>query len=105
MPGSAIGAHRTPEDAWAIARAVPTLLRDVNAELGRWEDRAQAVPSPELRLQALESIRHKRFHCEGGAAYALAAGPARDRCLRFIIALQTISDYLDNLSDRSSGGG
>lgn len=54
-----------------------------------------------LAEQGLNSIRDKKFHCLGGGAYALLA----PRCIRppvltFIVAFQTISDYLDNLCDR-----
>lgn len=41
----------------------------------------------------------KRFHCEGGAAYA-AAVTRRGPLLSAIVALQTISDYLDTVCDR-----
>lgn len=72
------------------------------AELARWERAARRIADDELRRQALASLHQKRFHCLGGAAYALAAPHARRAgVLRFIVALQTISDYLDNLCDRS----
>lgn len=74
----------------------------VSEALAGWERAARQIPDDELRRQALASLRHKRFHCLGGAAYALAAPPARrPGVLRFIVALQTISDFLDNLCDRS----
>ncbi|PZN06965.1 MAG: DUF2600 domain-containing protein, partial [Bacillota bacterium] len=75
----------------------------VDRTLDRWEERARAIPDPELRRQALASIRTKRFHCEGGSVFAVAAPDAdtRYRLIRLIVALQTISDYLDNLCDRS----
>jgi tetraprenyl-beta-curcumene synthase len=41
----------------------------------------------------------KRFHCEGGAAYA-ALIRRRAPLLSAIVALQTISDYLDTVCDR-----
>lgn len=41
----------------------------------------------------------KRFHCEGGAAYA-ALVDRHGPLLSAIVALQTISDYLDTLCDR-----
>lgn len=73
------------------------------AELERWTRRAAAVPNPELRRQALASLRHKRFHAEGGSVFAAAApGPqAAADLVALIVALQTVSDYLDNLCDRS----
>jgi tetraprenyl-beta-curcumene synthase len=75
----------------------------VDRELGVWAVRAGSA-GPELREQALSSITHKRFHCLGGSVYSLwpKAQPAY-RCvlLRLIVAFQTMSDYLDNLCDRT----
>ncbi|GAB4072718.1 tetraprenyl-beta-curcumene synthase [Barrientosiimonas marina] len=73
----------------------------VHRELAFWKTRAEAIPNAELRKQALASIETKRFHCLGGAVYALLAGSKWREAVRFIVAYQTISDYLDNLCDRS----
>jgi len=78
------------------------VLPAVYEELGRWRARAEAIPDPELRLQALASMSSKQFHCEGGAVFAAAAGDRRGDLVALIVALQTISDYLDNLCDRST---
>ena len=98
-------AEGVPAGPLAVARGLPGLLRRVAGLLAQWQARAAAIPDAELRRQAEASLTRKRFHCEGGAVYALAAGPASEAALRFIIALQTISDYLDNLCDRSPAGG
>src|SRR5664280_798366 len=74
----------------------------VHAHLRHWTERARAIPSPELRTQALASIADKTFHCEGGGIYGLLAGQRYREAVRFIVAYQTISDYLDNLCDRST---
>lgn len=74
----------------------------VNQELTFWEKRARQIPDEELRTQALASIESKRFHCLGGAVFALLAGFRWRNAVRFIVAYQTISDYLDNLCDRST---
>nr|WP_281347100.1 tetraprenyl-beta-curcumene synthase family protein [Virgibacillus doumboii] len=74
----------------------------VNQELAFWEKRAKQIPDDELRTQALASIESKRFHCLGGAVFALLAGFRWRDAIRFIVAYQTISDYLDNLCDRST---
>jgi tetraprenyl-beta-curcumene synthase len=74
----------------------------VHAHLRHWIGRARAIPSPELRRQALASIADKIFHCEGGGIYSLLAGDRHREAVRFIVAYQTISDYLDNLCDRST---
>ncbi|WP_173918726.1 tetraprenyl-beta-curcumene synthase family protein [Halobacillus sp. Marseille-Q1614] len=74
----------------------------VHHELNYWKKKAECIPDLELRMQALASIDSKTFHCEGGGVYALLAGENLGEAVRFIVAYQTISDYLDNLCDRST---
>ncbi|WP_234987227.1 tetraprenyl-beta-curcumene synthase family protein [Bacillus sinesaloumensis] len=74
----------------------------VHRELAVWKKKAESIPNEELRKQALASIHSKTFHCEGGAILALLSGGHIKDCIRFIVAYQTISDYLDNLCDRST---
>ncbi|MCJ7842668.1 tetraprenyl-beta-curcumene synthase family protein [Lederbergia sp. NSJ-179] len=71
-------------------------------ELADWKKRAESIPNEELRTQALASIEHKTFHCEGGSIMALTSFERKKEAIRFIVAYQTISDYLDNLCDRST---
>lgn len=74
----------------------------VHKELRHWTERAESIPNPELRKQATASISSKTFHCEGGSILALIAEEKKASAIRFIVAYQTISDYLDNLCDRST---
>lgn len=71
-------------------------------ELDKWSRMADLIPDEELRRQALASIETKRFHCQGGAVYAAANLPEKHVLIPLIVAYQTISDYLDNLCDRST---
>ncbi|MEW8958912.1 MAG: tetraprenyl-beta-curcumene synthase family protein [Moorella sp. (in: firmicutes)] len=75
----------------------------VEKELSNWRNVASLIPQQELRKQALASLREKKFHCQGGSVYATLspAKSLRRQLLKAIVSLQTISDYLDNLSDRS----
>jgi len=57
-----------------------------------------------LGLQASSSIKHKKFHAQGGSIYALYPGVNLSDAVRFIVSLQTMSDYLDNLCDRTDVG-
>jgi tetraprenyl-beta-curcumene synthase len=75
---------------------------EVRSELKRWRETAESMPDPELRKQAVDSLTHKEFHCKGGAVYAAANLPIRHVLIPLIVAFQTISDYLDNLCDRST---
>jgi len=81
-----------------IAREVLPLTA---SELARWEARIASIPNAELRRQARASITLKRFHCEGGSVFAALRPGCAPTLVRLIVALQTISDYLDNLCDRS----
>ncbi len=74
----------------------------VHRYLDGWKKFAAVIPDNELRYQALASIRTKTFHCEGGAVYGLLAGSDYREAVKFIVAYQTISDYLDNLCDRGT---
>ncbi|WP_246941409.1 tetraprenyl-beta-curcumene synthase family protein [Bacillus pinisoli] len=74
----------------------------VHKELDYWRGRAASIPNQELRTQALASIGDKSFHCEGGSILALLSIQHLEPCIKFIVAYQTISDYLDNLCDRST---
>ena len=92
-----------PTSPWTMMiKACFNVLPDAHRCLNRWKDLAKHIPNPELRRQALASISTKTFHCEGGSAYGLLAGKKCGEAIRFIVAYQTISDYLDNLCDRST---
>ncbi|MGH2331576.1 tetraprenyl-beta-curcumene synthase family protein [Thermoanaerobacter mathranii] len=73
----------------------------VDAELKKYISLAEKIPDPVLSRQALESIKKKKFHCQGGSVYALYPGVSQKDMVHFIVSYQTISDYLDNLCDRA----
>jgi len=85
-----------------MSRVYKFILPGVRKELDGWRQEAGAIPDPELRRQALASIATKEFHCQGGSVYAAANLAQRDVLIPLIVAFQTISDYLDNLCDRST---
>ena len=78
------------------------VLPKVRKYLEFWQQEAEQIPNGQLRFQALLSIQTKTFHCEGGSIYGLLAKDEIESTIRFIIAYQTICDYLDNLCDRST---
>jgi len=85
-----------------MGKVYKEVLPIVHKHLAGWKNKAESIPNPELRKQALASIRDKTFHCEGGSILAILAGEHLEQCIKFIVAYQTISDYLDNLCDRST---
>jgi len=78
------------------------IFPEVQRQLSAWKREAMLIPDEELRMQAIASIENKDFHCEGGAILALLAEDYKNEAISFIVAYQTISDYLDNLCDRST---
>ncbi len=94
---------RTPTHILSLTTRMILQVRPAaHGFLHRWKERARRIPDPELRRQALASIETKTFHCEGGALCGLLAGGFFREAIQFIVAYQTISDYLDNLCDRST---
>lgn len=77
------------------------ILPRVKRLLRQWREAAEACPDQELRKQALASLKLKDFHCQGGAFFAVHTGDVQQELLRFIVAYQTVCDYLDNLCDRA----
>lgn len=59
-----------------------------------------------LLVEGLRSIEYKRFHAQGGSVFSIVPSGSKGAwrvhypLLRLIVALQVISDYLDNLCDR-----
>lgn len=49
----------------------------------------------------MSSIALKKFHAQGGSVYALYPNAEIGDAISFIVAFQTISDYLDNLCDKT----
>jgi tetraprenyl-beta-curcumene synthase len=85
-----------------MLRLYRDVLPRVHNYLELWKKEAEQIPDIELRQQAVLSIKSKTFHCEGGSIYGLLAKENIKPTVRFIVACQTISDYLDNLCDRST---
>jgi tetraprenyl-beta-curcumene synthase len=78
-----------------VARIFPL----VKLELKKWQQTAEQIPDACLSQQARESIQAKAFHCLGGCIFALYPGVNSAEAIQFIVAYQTMSDYLDNLVD------
>ncbi len=84
-----------------LVRFVRKVFPLVDIELCHWKNYAATHGSRELTEQALASISTKKFHCQGGSVYSLYPGVHTPDFVRLVVALQTISDYLDNLCDRA----
>lgn len=83
-----------------LLRVVPVAAQTLAAVRAR----AECIPDPQLRREALSSVDGKAFHVAG--ASILATFLPRDAARRYIetvTPLETIYDYLDNLCDRHPG--
>jgi tetraprenyl-beta-curcumene synthase len=70
-------------------------------ELRAWRQRAACIPDPALRRDALFAHRAKGRRSEGLAAFAvLAPRVDRQRVIRGTVALESMLDYLDAISER-----
>lgn len=82
-----------------IYHYVKEVFPKVKKALRHWESLAESIPERVLSEQAMDSLQRKAFHCLGGSIYSLYPGVNTDEVIEFIVAYQTISDYLDNLVD------
>jgi len=69
-------------------------------ELRRWQRRARAIPSPELRGHALGKLDEEHMSAEGAAAFAILARPrGRKHVVRLCVAFEVMYDLLDGLAE------
>ena len=73
----------------------------VKKRLKSWKGLIQNCSNKKLKHQALKSIKDKEFHALGGSFYSLYNPRYLQQLISFIVSFQTISDYLDNLCDRT----
>lgn len=78
---------------------IKSVFPAVKVQLSNCKQRASLCPDPVLAEQAIASITQKEFHCLGGSIYSLYPGVKTSEVIEFVVAYQTISDYLDNLVD------
>jgi tetraprenyl-beta-curcumene synthase len=103
---------RSPLRLWTLLRRGPgtliELLRFLRvvvplsaAALAEIRERAEQIPDPLLRREALASADRKAYHVAGGCILANFLEPqAARRYVAVVAPLETIYDYLDNLCDR-----
>ncbi|NLC51358.1 MAG: tetraprenyl-beta-curcumene synthase family protein [Firmicutes bacterium] len=84
-------------------KMIKFVLPAVEKELHHWRKKLDHCPQELLQELALASIEKKRFHAQGGAVFSLYQTVYKKKInlIPPIVALQTISDYLDNLCDRA----
>jgi tetraprenyl-beta-curcumene synthase len=76
------------------------VLPAVRAELRGWQDVAAAIPDPDLRAQALATLRSERLSAAGAALFATTASRHDTTLVRTLVAYQVICDFLDTLAEQ-----
>lgn len=75
----------------------------VAGEVARWQERAQEIPDPVLRRDALMSLREKRSYVNGAALFAtLAVGDRTGVVPRVLVTFQVMANFLDTVSERTA---
>ena len=88
----------TPLD---IARFLTEVVPYASELLDGIRVKAESIPDPQLREEALASIDAKAFHVAGACIHATFLPPdAAQAFIEIVVPLETIYDYLDNLCDR-----
>jgi tetraprenyl-beta-curcumene synthase len=84
-----------------VLKFIMNIFPEVDKQLKSWTFLGRTLDDAMLGEQALSSIKSKKFHAQGGSIYALYPNVDPKGAVKFIVSLQTISDYLDNLCDRA----
>ncbi len=89
--------------AAVYAREFVWVAPNVAREMRRWRSRAEAIPDPTLREDALVSLERERLNVEGAALFAVLPRRREAGLLRLLVAYQIVLDFLDTLSERTAG--
>lgn len=81
-------------------RELTWTLPNVSREVERWRRRAESIPDPALRHDALASLANERLNLEGAALFAILPRHRDLNLLRLAVAYQVALDYLDRTSER-----
>jgi tetraprenyl-beta-curcumene synthase len=97
--------HRhTPREALALLcvawHGVTWTIPNVRRDLQRWRERALRIPDPELRADALETLRREHMNAHGAALFAVLPRTRSLPLLRLLVAFQVALDYLDTVTER-----
>lgn len=92
--------------AWTLVRIMVrfwiVVLPLLRAELRGWTATAEEIPDPELRRNALETLRGERLNAAGAALFAATRSARDPQLVRALVAFQVAWDYLDTLAEQPS---
>jgi tetraprenyl-beta-curcumene synthase len=84
----------------AVGRELTFGLPNTARAMRAWRARAEQIPDPELRADALHSLDNKRGYADGAALFTILTRRRHHGLLTVLTSWETIVDYLDNVSER-----
>src|SRR5689334_18947032 len=103
---SAATATLRPATLRAVATGAGRELRwglsGVSREAHRWRARAEQIPDPTLRADALGALADKRYYIDGAALFWILPTRRSTDLLSLLATYQTIANYLDYASERGA---
>lgn len=82
----------TRELTWGL----PAVAREVR----KWQGRAERIPSPTIRQDAIDALSRKRGQTDGAALFTILPRQRNLALLRLLVAYQITWDYLDSVHER-----
>lgn len=86
----------------AVAWELGGGLQAAADEMRAWRRRAETIPDPVLRSDALHALDHKRGHLVGATLFWILPARRDPNLLRVLVAYELIQDYLDGASERGA---
>lgn len=86
--------------AGTIAFYAVVVLPLARRELGRWRQRALAIPDATLRQRAIATVENDHLTAEGAAAFAVLHPWAARELIPLLVAYQLLWDFVDTVLER-----
>lgn len=84
----------------AATREILWGLPTVTREIRHWRARAELIPSPAIREDALHALANRRMHADGAALFSTVPDRRDAGLIRLLVRYELILDFLDNTSER-----
>jgi tetraprenyl-beta-curcumene synthase len=89
----------------AAGRELMWGLRAVSREVHFWRARAERIPDPALRRDALAALDLKRGHTDGAAMFWTLPSRRSPALLRTLVQYELLQDYLDSITEDGAAVG
>lgn len=99
----------SPAQIWALACAATRELiwgmPAVAKEIDIWRVRAEGIPDPSIRADALAALDLKRTHLDGAALLWILPRRRHLVLLHLLVTYELILEFLDNMNERAARAG